>query len=228
METENTCFICQRFDGAVYDKRYKDIIEPVVRECGLAPYRVDEDPSVDQIFEDIMLHIKAADIIVAEISTDNPNVWLEVGLAIAFDKPIVFLCDNQRKDFPFDIRHRKILVYKTDSLSDYNKAKKELKNQITAKLARWSMASENSRPTAKEMIFLKAVAIQKDSSIILTDDEKAILNSSTAEDKAKVIKSLVKKNCIQYDLNDKTGNYYLALTDKAKKMKAFKEGSKKK
>lgn len=223
MGTENTCFVCQRFDGDIYDKRYEDIIEPTILDCKLKPYRVDKDPSVDQIFNDILLHIKAAKVVVAEISTDNPNVWLEVGLAIAFDKPIVFMCDNQRKDFPFDIKHRKILVYKTGSLSDYEKAKKELKNQILAKLDRWGEVAKQSRPTNKDITLLKYIANQNGNNYILSENEKAFLNKSSQAERQEMLARLLKKGYIQYVSLDGQNSYRIELTNSAYRLKVMRE-----
>jgi hypothetical protein len=51
-----TCFVIQPFDeGGKFDKRYADVFEPAIRDAGLEPYRVDNDPSttipIDEIQE---------------------------------------------------------------------------------------------------------------------------------------------------------------------------------
>ena len=36
------CFVIQPFDGGQrYDKRYKDVFEPAIKNADLEPYRVD-------------------------------------------------------------------------------------------------------------------------------------------------------------------------------------------
>ena len=199
MGTENTCFVCQRFDGDIYDKRYEDIFEPTILDCKLKPYRVDKDPSVDQIFNDILLHIKAAKVVVAD------------------------MCDNQRKDFPFDIKHRKILVYKTGSLSDYEKAKKELKNQILAKLDRWGEVAKQSRPTNKDITLLKYIANQNGNNYILSENEKAFLNKSSQAERQEMLARLLKKGYIQYVSLDGQNSYRIELTNSAYRLKVMKE-----
>ncbi len=221
MDRKEYCFVCQRFDNGKYDKRYDDIIEPVIYDCGLEPYRVDRDPSVDNVFDDIKEHVKSAVIVIAEMSTDNPNVWLEIGLAIAYNKPIVFLCErNTREKFPFDISHRKILVYDAGSDKEIKELKRELKNQILAKLDRWGR-SKNPRPTVLETAFLKALAGHSD----LSDKERAAINQITEAERTVLIKSLLNKNLIQYIQQGDTNVFNVELTDKACNLKAIKEGA---
>jgi len=76
----------QPFDEAVFDKRYADVFEPAIQEAGLEPYRVDRDPGVSIPIQDIEDGIRTAELCFAEITTDNPNVWFELGYAIAVGK----------------------------------------------------------------------------------------------------------------------------------------------
>lgn len=128
-----TCFVMQPFDRGPFDKRYADVFEPAIREAGLDPYRVDRDPAASIPIDKIEDGIRAAEVCFAEISTDNPNVWFELGYAIAARKDVVLVCSDQRKSpFPFDIQHRKILTYKTDSPSDFQELRKAIVERIKA------------------------------------------------------------------------------------------------
>ncbi len=128
-----TCFVMQPFDRGPFDKRYADVFEPAIREAGLDPYRVDRDPAASIPIDKIEDGIRTAEVCFAEISTDNPNVWFELGYAIAACKDVVLVCSDQRKSpFPFDIQHRKILTYKTDSPSDFQELRKAIVERIKA------------------------------------------------------------------------------------------------
>lgn len=109
------CFIMQPFDKGKFDKRYIEIIEPVVIECGYLPYRADRDESAEVLIDTIEKMITASEVCIAEITTDNPNVWYELGYAFAKNKKVIMLCSDERgnADFPFDVRHRNILTYAT-------------------------------------------------------------------------------------------------------------------
>ncbi|MFI5167751.1 MAG: hypothetical protein ACHQQS_14125 [Thermoanaerobaculales bacterium] len=132
-----TCFVMQPFDRGTFDKRYVDVFEPAIREAGLDPYRVDRDPEASIPIKEIEDGIRAAEVCFAEITTDNPNVWFELGYAIAVGKDVALVCSEQRKStFPFDVQHRAIITYKTESTSDFAELKKAIVERITALRAR--------------------------------------------------------------------------------------------
>lgn len=130
MEKKKICFVIQPFDNGTFDKRYTDIFKPAILEAGLEPYRIDEDVSSKILIEDIEKKISESTVCFAEITSDNPNVWYELGFAFACRKDVVMVCSKQRADFPFDVRHKSIIKYGTDSSSDYDK----LRTAITQKL----------------------------------------------------------------------------------------------
>lgn len=121
------CFVIQPFDKGRFDKRYEDTFRPAIIAAGLEPYRVDEDPASVVPIEDIEEGIRHSDACFAEITTDNPNVWFELGFAIAANKLVVMACADDRLRFPFDVQHRSIIKYRTESARDFA----ELAAQIT-------------------------------------------------------------------------------------------------
>ncbi len=123
------CFIIQPFDNSLYDRRYREIFKPAILEAGLEPYRVDEDPSSQVLIDNIERGIRESVICFAEITTDNPNVWYELGFAYACEKKVVMVCSDNRGKYPFDIQHRHIIKYKADSPSDFT----DLSDKITQK-----------------------------------------------------------------------------------------------
>ena len=127
------CFVIQPFDRGIYDKRYDDVFAPAIDEAGLEPYRVDRDPSVSIPIDEIESGIRRSEVCLAEITTDNPNVWFELGFAIAVPKEVVLICAEERKTkFPFDVQHRNIIPYKTGSLRDYKKLQGDITKRIKA------------------------------------------------------------------------------------------------
>ena len=85
----------------------------------------------------------------ADISTDNPNVWYELGYAFAANRPVVMVCSDERgAKFPFDIQHRTVIRYKSDSPSDFEKLKDEIFERAVAlltKTAELKQASETQQ-----------------------------------------------------------------------------------
>lgn len=126
----DTCFVIQPFDKDKFDQRYIDSFKPAITNADLEAYRIDSDPGVRIPIEDIEKGIAGSAICFADITIDNPNVWYELGFAFACGKDVVMVCSDERKEFPFDIRHKQIIRYKTRSSSDF----KILEEAITVKL----------------------------------------------------------------------------------------------
>ena len=131
------CFVMQPFDGGTYDKRYESVFAPAIAAAGLEPYRVDRDPSVSIPINDIENGIRNSDICFAEISTDNPNVWFELGFALAVPKEVLLVSSDERKaKYPFDVQHRNIIKYGTAAPQDFDDLKKKITQRIAAILTK--------------------------------------------------------------------------------------------
>jgi hypothetical protein len=129
---KRTCFVIQPFDRGKFDKRYEDVFSPAIKAADLRPYRVDTDPAVIVPIESIERGIQDSVACLADITLDNPNVWYELGFSFASGKPVVMVCSEERENrkHPFDIQHRSIIPYKSDSTQDFDR----LKGAITTKL----------------------------------------------------------------------------------------------
>jgi hypothetical protein len=127
-QTKPSCFVIQQFDeGGTYDKRYTETICPALVAAGVSPKRADQILGLQPIIEKIQQAIEDASICVAEVSTDNPNVWLELGYALSLNRPTVILCDKAlRQKLPFDISHRPVIFYRTDSKSGYEELEEKI------------------------------------------------------------------------------------------------------
>jgi hypothetical protein len=140
------CFVIQPFDKGRFDKRYEDVFAPAVRAADLEPYRVDKDPSVSIPIEDIEAGIAGSEVCLAEISTDNPNVWFELGYAIASQRDTLLVCSDERTShFPFDVQHRSIIRYATESPSDFRLLSEQITQRLQAVLDRKARLGEVAR-----------------------------------------------------------------------------------
>jgi hypothetical protein len=127
-----TCFVIQPFDKGRFDKRYAQVFVPAIKAAGLEPYRVDKDFGSDVPIDSIEEGIRAAAVCLADITTDNPNVWYELGFAFACGVPVVIVCASERegKKYPFDIQHRTVTSYTSEAPEDF----KHLEASITSRL----------------------------------------------------------------------------------------------
>ncbi|OAV71631.1 hypothetical protein Barb4_00508 [Bacteroidales bacterium Barb4] len=125
------CFVIQPFDNSRFDKRFADVFKPAIEKANLEAYRVDKDLSVRIPIEDIEKGIMTSSICFAEITTDNPNVWYELGFAFACRKDVVMVCSDERKEkYPFDIQHKKVINYSANSKSDFEKLEESITKTI--------------------------------------------------------------------------------------------------
>lgn len=127
------CFVIQPFDNDKFDKRFVDIFKPAIEKSGYEAYRIDKDLTVRIPIDDIEKNISESQICFAEITSDNPNVWYELGYAFACDKDVIMVCSDERSGkFPFDIQHRHVITYKTSSKSDFESLEDTITRKINA------------------------------------------------------------------------------------------------
>ncbi|MCL2476603.1 hypothetical protein [Candidatus Bathycorpusculum sp.] len=84
------------------DALYQWEIIPFLKERGYASERADDVNRIGYIMcEKICKKIQEADLIVVDVSFNNPNVFYEMGLSIALHKPLLLMCnpDKYTTDF---------------------------------------------------------------------------------------------------------------------------------
>ena len=145
MVDNNYCFVIQPFCEVKYNKRFVEVYKPAIEKSGLNAYRVDLDANVRIIIDEIEQKIADSRLCLADISLDNPNVWYELGYAYALGKDVVMVSDENRKSFPFDISHKSIIPYKTESPSDFE----ELSESITKKIKSYISSYKTSEKLIK-------------------------------------------------------------------------------
>ncbi len=102
-------FVLMPFDPAFNDI-YKFGIKGAADEVGAYAERGDEQNFTEGILDRIFNQISKADVIVADMTERNPNVFYEVGYAHALGKITLLLTQNT-DDIPFDLKHRPHTVY---------------------------------------------------------------------------------------------------------------------
>lgn len=112
-----------------FDSSLNDIyllgIKEVFEKHGYSCSRVDEEVFQGQIISEIQNRIQASDIIVAETTDKNPNVYYEVGYAHALDKHVI-LITKDAATLPFDLKGYKHIEYK----GEITLLRSELEKQI--------------------------------------------------------------------------------------------------
>ena len=89
---------------------YEDHVKPVVNQLGMSIKRADDFFANQGIMEDIWSAINEAELVVADCTDKNPNVFYEIGIAHTLGKPTILLTQNP-DDVPFDLRHLRYIKY---------------------------------------------------------------------------------------------------------------------
>jgi hypothetical protein len=112
VSSKDTCFVMQPFAAPLGDY-YEKIYKPAIEKAGLTPMRADADIfATGKIMDQVWTGISAAKVLVAELTSRNPNVFYELGLAHALKKPVV-LVSAKEEDVPFDLQHIRVIYYDT-------------------------------------------------------------------------------------------------------------------
>jgi hypothetical protein len=110
VSASDTCFVMMPFAAPLGDY-YSKIFEPAIEKAGLKAVRADDDIfGTGKIIDQIWSGINAATVLIAELTSRNPNVYYELGLAHALKKPVVLVCSNEQ-DVPFDLKHIRVIYY---------------------------------------------------------------------------------------------------------------------
>lgn len=91
---------------------YEDAVQPAVIAAEMEPLRVDELIGHRNIVDDIEQGISESLLVFADLTTQNPNVFYEIGFARAIGKPLVVATQDDTH-VPFDLRQRRYIKYHT-------------------------------------------------------------------------------------------------------------------
>ncbi|WP_223566096.1 hypothetical protein [Pantoea sp. OVA07A] len=90
------------YEPGHFKRVYDNLVAPACRQAGYEPIRADENSSSNMIMHDILLNIVKSEMVICDLSTNNANVFYELGLRQAFNKKTVLITDGREKT-PFDL-----------------------------------------------------------------------------------------------------------------------------
>lgn len=110
VDANDTCFVVMPFADPI-GSYYNTIYEPAIKKAGLHAIRADNEIfGTGKIIDQIWAGIQSAKVLICEMTTRNPNVFYELGLAHALQKPVVLISSNG-DDVPFDLKHIRVIYY---------------------------------------------------------------------------------------------------------------------
>lgn len=111
------------------DKVLKFIISPVAKKLGFDVVRADKIPLPGIITDQIIKHLLDDELVIADLTDSNPNVFYELAIRHAARKPVVHIIQENER-IPFDTAAMRTVEYSFD-VGRIAHVKKELENQVS-------------------------------------------------------------------------------------------------
>ncbi|NQY65480.1 MAG: hypothetical protein HRT38_17545 [Alteromonadaceae bacterium] len=108
-QPKSDVFVLMPFND-VLDQIYNNHIKFVCEKNNLICTRADEQLGTNAVMNDIWEQIHNSELIVADCTGRNPNVFYELGIAHTLGKKVLIITGNS-EDIPFDIRHLRYIPY---------------------------------------------------------------------------------------------------------------------
>lgn len=137
-------FVIMQIGNPDLDIVYKEAIAPALKSCNLNPIRVDKHNEGRLLKSEIVGFIESSDIIVADLTNERPNCYLEIGYAMGLDKfrnLILTVREDHNSDSPnykkggpkihFDLSGYDILFWEPNNILKF---KEELEKRVRRRL----------------------------------------------------------------------------------------------
>jgi hypothetical protein len=137
-------FVIMQIGSDELDGVYERAIAPALLACGIEPNRVDRHNRGGLLVSEIIAFIEAAEVVVADLTHERPNCYLEVGYMLGAGKLINLLLTaradhdsespTHRPGGPrvhFDLAGFDILFWRLERLEDF---RRELEKRVRRRL----------------------------------------------------------------------------------------------
>jgi hypothetical protein len=136
------------------DRLLKHVLSPVLAENGYCALRADQIPKVGLITSQVINLIIESPLVIADLTGANPNVYYELAIRHASQKPYIQLIGKGEK-IPFDISAVRTITVDLADLDDVEEAKKKISQQIAE-------FNKGHRPESPISIAYKVKLLQDD------------------------------------------------------------------
>ncbi|WP_421423451.1 hypothetical protein [Agrobacterium rosae] len=103
VEAPKTCFVimpisdAEGYPAGHFAEVYKQLIEPAVAAAGYICSLATSSSAAHMIQLEVVTKVATADLVICDLSNNNPNVLFEYGIRQAFDKPTVLIKDDKTR-----------------------------------------------------------------------------------------------------------------------------------
>lgn len=104
-----TAFVLMPF-GEDFNSAYEDLILPALSQAGFFTTRADQINTQQSVMRDIVQSIGSSQLIVADLTGNNPNVYYELGIAHGLRRQVILMTQDI-ESLPFDLRSYRVIEY---------------------------------------------------------------------------------------------------------------------
>ena len=94
-----------------FDVISEKLLDPALRRLKMVPHTTEVVISAGNIREDMFHLLMTADLVIADVTLHNPNVFYELGIRHAFRDRFTFLIRSSVSVYPFDLQTDRYFVY---------------------------------------------------------------------------------------------------------------------
>jgi hypothetical protein len=156
--SKRSCFVVSAFGSGPEDQqRHKQVLRHLVRKVlgdRFEVVRADEIDDEGLITNQIVEHLLEDDLVVADLTSLNPNVFYEVAVRHAVRKPIVHLITAGER-IPFDVANMRAVQYSLDDPDALEAAQAELDRKVRAIESTDWVAAPNPISAARDVWLLQ-------------------------------------------------------------------------
>ena len=132
---KNKCFVIMPFSSTEtctedqWLEIFENTIKPAVIESGFCYECFRANLSIGNIIKDVLDNLNKADVVIADMTDRNPNVFYELGVRHALRNATILITQNI-DDIPFDLRHYASLKYDWTTTGGRNEFKEKVRNVL--------------------------------------------------------------------------------------------------
>lgn len=154
-----------------FNRVYAELLKPALEDAGCEVFRADEEQRAGDIRTDMFQELLVADLVLADLTLDNPNVWYELGVRHALRARGVLLVQGPRSTSPFDIyTDRKLRYTLRDGAPD--PATLAADRAALAAMARATLDASAKRKVSPVYTLLPHLAEPQWRQLLLADDNE--------------------------------------------------------
>jgi hypothetical protein len=135
------------------DDLFNGLIQPIAAECGYDCHRLIDDTRPGDITDQIIQKLMESDLVIADLTAHNPNVFYELAVRHATGKDFILLQAPSDLKIPFDITVMHVITVE-NTIIGARRAREELTSQIT-KIKKKEASFENPITRYRDRLAIK-------------------------------------------------------------------------